>query len=96
MDKYKAELRSAVNTANRHADTATQKYEYSKQQNQSLSKKLEEVSKELKDTKAHRAGVQRMRKNAPVAYLNQLHNDPRTKEKKQSRRNHPGKENTRR
>eukprot|EP00585_Thalassiosira_rotula_P005826 CAMPEP_0196161256 /NCGR_PEP_ID=MMETSP0910-20130528/47242_1 /TAXON_ID=49265 /ORGANISM="Thalassiosira rotula, Strain GSO102" /LENGTH=329 /DNA_ID=CAMNT_0041426197 /DNA_START=505 /DNA_END=1491 /DNA_ORIENTATION=- len=92
MDKYKAELRSAVNTANRHADTAIQKYEYAKQKNQSLSKKFEEMSKELKDIKAHRAGVQRMRKNAPVAYLNQLHNDPRIKEKKQSRRNHAGKE----
>mmetsp|Transcript_39746 Transcript_39746/g.65082 ORF Transcript_39746/g.65082 Transcript_39746/m.65082 type:complete len:736 (+) Transcript_39746:212-2419(+) len=96
MDKYKAELRSAVNNANRHADTAIQKYESAKQLNKSLSKKLDEASKELKDIKAHRADIQRMRKNAPVAYLNQLHNDPRIKEKKHSRRNHSGKENDRR
>ncbi|KAL7539271.1 hypothetical protein ACHAXR_009146 [Thalassiosira sp. AJA248-18] len=94
MDKYKAELRSAVNTANSHADTAIQKYENARQQNKTLKKQLLDVSSELKDIKAHRADVQRMRKNAPVAYLNQLHNDPRIQEKKHSRRNRTGKENS--
>jgi len=96
MDKCKAEYRSALNTANRQADTAMQKYEYAKKQNTTLSKKYVEVSKELNDVKARRANVQRMRKNAPVAYLNQLHNNPRKEEKKQSRRNPTGKENARR
>ncbi|KAL3794995.1 hypothetical protein ACHAW5_002164 [Stephanodiscus triporus] len=75
MDKYKAELRSAVNTANSHADTAIQKYESSKQENNRLRAKLEEVTAELGGITARRADVQRMRKNAPVAYLNQLHKD---------------------
>ena len=71
MDKYKAELRSAVNTANSHADTAIR----FKQENNRLRAKLEEVTGELGAIKARRADVQRMRKNAPVAYLNQLHKD---------------------
>ena len=75
MDKYKAELRSAVNTANRHADTAIKKYESSKQENLLMRKKLEDVTGELNDIKTRRSDIQRMRKNAPVAYLNQLHKD---------------------
>ncbi len=33
MDKYKAELCSTFNTANRHVDTAIQKYESPKKEN---------------------------------------------------------------
>ena len=96
MDKYKADLRNAVNTANSHADTAIQKYEAAKQQNKSLKKQLTECSAELKEIKAHRANTQRMRKNAPVAYLNQLHKDPRIQgeKPKQTRRVRSGKENS--
>ena len=97
MDKYKSELRSAVNSANRHADTAIQKYEFAKQQNQLLSKKLEDVSSELNAVKANRADVQRMRKNAPVSYINNLRKDPSIQDKRKnklSRQNHSGKENS--
>ena len=88
VEKYKSELRSAMNTANRHADEALAKYENARKQNKFLSKQLEEVTAELNSTKAHRADVQRMRKNAPVAYLNQLHNGSL-----QGRPNRSGKEN---
>lgn len=101
MEKYKAESRNVVNTANKHADTAINKYESEKRKNKSLSEKLgsksrqlDVVSQELKEIKTRRADVQRMRKNAPVAYLNQLHNDPRLQEKKHSRRSRMGKENS--
>jgi hypothetical protein len=76
MDKYKAELRSAVNTANRHADTAIEKYESANRENKLLNERLKEVTAELSEIKTRKADVQRMRKNAPVAYLNQLHRDP--------------------
>jgi chromosome segregation ATPase len=88
-EKYKAELRSAMNTANKHADTAIAKYEHSKKQIKLMSKQLEEATYELNSIKAHRADVQRMRKNAPVAYLNQLHNG-----KSQGRPNNSEKENS--
>jgi hypothetical protein len=88
-EKYKAELRSAMNTANKHADTAIAKYEHAKKQNKLMSKQLEEATSELDSIKAHRADVQRMRKNNPVAYLNQLHNG-----KSQGRSNNSGKENS--
>lgn len=87
MTKYKAELRNAVNTANKHADTAISKYEAARQQNKSLSKQVKEISSELEEIKAHRTDVQRMRKNAPTAYINQMHN-----QKKDKRRT--GKENS--
>lgn len=76
MDKYKAELRSAVNTANRHADTTIEKYESANRENKLLNERLKEASAELTKIKTCKADVQRMRKNAPVAYLNQLHRDP--------------------
>lgn len=88
-EKYKAELRSAMNTANKHADTAIAKYEHAKKQNKLMSKQLEEATSELNSIKAHRADVQRMKKNAPVAYLNQMHNG-----KSQGRSNNSGKENS--
>ncbi|KAL3826326.1 hypothetical protein ACHAXA_003650, partial [Cyclostephanos tholiformis] len=75
MERYKAQLRSATNTANRHAEKAIEKYDSAKQKNALISKKLVDVTNELYDIKARRADVQRMRKNAPVAYLNQLHKD---------------------
>jgi chromosome segregation ATPase len=96
MDRYKAEVRSTVDTHNRQFDAAIQKYESAKQSSKAWSKKYEEANKELKELKAHKADIQRMRKHAPVAYLNQLHNDPRIREKKQSRRQNTGKENARR
>lgn len=89
MEKYKVQLRSALNTSNQQADTALQKYESAKQRNKTLTKKLAEVSNELNELKAHRADVQRMRKNAPTSYINQMHHDPRIKGKK----DRPGKEN---
>ena len=88
-EKYKAELRNAMNTANKHADTAIAKYEHAKKQNKLMSKQLEEATSELNSIKAHRADVQRMKKNAPVAYLNQMHNG-----KSQGRSNNSGKENS--
>ena len=78
MYRYNAELRSAVNTANRHTEKAIEKYDSAKQKNALMSKKLEYVTRELNEIKAHRADVQRMRKNAPVAYLNELHKDATT------------------
>jgi hypothetical protein len=88
VEKYKSELRTAMNTANMHADVAIGKYENARKHNKLLSKQLEEVTTELNSTKAHRADVQRMRKNAPVAYLNQLHSG-----NLQGRSNRSGKEN---
>ncbi len=89
MEKYKAELRSSINTANKHADIAIAKYENTKKENSLLKIQLEEVTIELNSTKAYRADVQRMRKNAPVAYLNHLHNG-----KIHGRPNYSGKENS--
>ncbi len=86
IEKHKAELLSAVNTANRHAKKAIEKYDSAKQKNMLMSKKLEDVTSELNDIKAHRADVQRMRKNAPVAYLNQLHKDATTLQEEGQRR----------
>ena len=97
MEKYKKELRSAVNTANQDADNATQKYASAKQTNRALTKQLEGVKTELKevkgeltDIKAHRADAQRMRKNNPVSYINQMHKEP----KKAQGRRRAGKENS--
>ena len=89
IDKYQAEVRSTVDTHNRQFDAAIQK-------SKAWRKKYEEANQELKELKAHKADIQRMRKNAPVAYLNQLHNDPKMRDKKQSRRHNTGKENARR
>ena len=83
MEKYKAELRSAVNAANRHADTAILKYESAKSENRALSKKVGELTNELNNIKARRAEIQRQRKHAPISYINQLHNDHRLQEKQQ-------------
>jgi hypothetical protein len=77
MDKYKAELRSAVNAANKNAETAISKYESSRNEAKSLRKELEITRADLKEFQAHRAEVQRLRKNAPTSYINQLRNDPR-------------------
>mmetsp|Transcript_34641 Transcript_34641/g.73002 ORF Transcript_34641/g.73002 Transcript_34641/m.73002 type:complete len:102 (-) Transcript_34641:178-483(-) len=64
---------------------ATQRYEYANRQNQPLSKKFEDTSKELKDIEAHCAGIQRMWKTAP-------HYGPRIK-KGRPRCNQSGKDN---
>ena len=99
FDKYKAELRRAVNTANKDADLATSKYTNVKQANRSLTAELKEVNielkevkAELKEVKAHRADVQRLRKNQPTNYINAMHKDPKTKKKQVARRK--GKENS--
>lgn len=99
FDKYKAELRRAVNTANKDADLATSKYTNVKQANRSLTAELKEVNvelkevkHELKEVKAHRADVQRLRKNQPTNYINAMHKDPKTKKKQVARRK--GKENS--
>jgi len=99
FDKYKAELRRAVNTANKDADLATSKYTNVKQANRSLTAELKdvnielkEVKSELKEVKAHRADVQRLRKNQPTNYINAMHKDPKTKKKQVARRK--GKENS--
>ena len=86
MNKVKNELRAAVIAANKHADTAISKYDTTRQENKSLRKKLDEVSRELKDIKAHRAEVQRQRKHAPISYINQLHSESTLKEKRQRKR----------
>lgn len=93
-DKYKAELRSAVNTASKQCDTAIQKYDAAKQKNRLLTKQMEELTSELrevkgelKDVKARRADQARLRKNQPTNYINQLHKDPKKGRRK-------GKENS--
>eukprot|EP00956_Cyclotella_meneghiniana_P026013 scaffold55470_cov73-Cyclotella_meneghiniana.AAC.3 len=92
MDKYKAELRSAVAAANRNADTAISKYEAQRKETKSLKKELESTITELNEMKEHKADVQRLRKNAPTSYINQLRNDPRIQA--QPRKNRSGKENS--
>ncbi|KAL7521420.1 hypothetical protein ACHAWX_006094 [Stephanocyclus meneghinianus] len=92
MDKYKAELRSAVIAANKNAETAISKYESSRNEAKSLRKELENARAELKEFQAHRAEVQRLRKNAPTSYINQLRNDPRVQA--QPHKNRYGKENS--
>lgn len=89
MDKYKMELRSAVNAANKNCDTAISKYEAQRKENKSLKKELESTVSELNEMKAHKADVQRLRKTAPTQYINQLRNDPRVQAKSRS-----GKENS--
>ena len=90
MDRYKAELRSAVNAANKNCDTAISKYEAQRKETKSLKKELESTKAELYDLKEHKADVQRLRKNAPTSYINQLRNDPRV----QPRKSRSGKENS--
>lgn len=92
MDKYKAELRSAVIAANKNAETAISKYESSRNEAKSLRKELENARAELKEFQAHRAEVQRLRKNAPTSYINQLRNDPRVQA--QPHKSRYGKENS--
>eukprot|EP00804_Cyclotella_cryptica_P002010 CCRYP_007444-RA/>CCRYP_007444-RA protein AED:0.01 eAED:0.01 QI:1342/1/1/1/1/1/2/614/1403 len=92
MDKYKAELRSAVNAANKNADIAISKYEASRNEAKSLRKELDNAKAELREFQAHRAEVQRLRKNAPTSYINQLRNDPRVQT--QPRKSRSGKENS--
>jgi chromosome segregation ATPase len=92
MDKIKAELRSHVNAANKNADTAISKYEASRKEARVLRKDLEIALSELNELKSHRADVQRLRKNAPTSYINQLRNDPRVQA--QPRKSRSGKENS--
>ena len=92
MDKYKAELRSAVTAANRNAEMAISKYEAQRNETKSLKKELECAITELNDLKEHKADVQRLRKNAPTSYINQLRNDPRIQA--QPRKSRSGKENS--
>ena len=91
MDKYKAELRSAVNAANKNCDTAISKYEAQRKETKSLKKELESTIAELNDLKAHKADMQRLKKTAPTSYINQLRNDPRVQA--QPRKSRSGKEN---
>jgi chromosome segregation ATPase len=91
MDKYKAELRTAVNAANKNAEMAISKYEAQRKETKSLKKELESSISELNELKAHKADVQRLRKNAPTSYINQLRNDPRIQA--QPRKSRSGKEN---
>eukprot|EP01082_Thalassiosira_pseudonana_P001859 g526.t1 g526 contig10:219567-224867(-) len=77
MNRYKDELRKAVVVANKNADTAISEYESAKATAKSLRKELDETISELNELKAHKAEVQRQRKNAPITYINQLRNDPR-------------------
>ena len=90
MNKYKAELRNAVNAANKNCDAAILKYEAQRKESKCLKKELENVKAELHDLKEHKADVQRLRKNAPTSYINQLRNDPRV----QPRKSRSGKENS--
>lgn len=92
MDKYKAELRTAVNAANKNAEMAISKYEAQRKETKSLKKELESSISELNELKAHKADVQRLRKNAPTSYINQLRNDPRIQA--QPRKSRSGKENS--
>ena len=93
MNRYKDELRKAVVVANKNADTAISKYESAKATAKSLRKELDETISELNELKAHKAEVQRQRKNAPITYINQLRNDPRV-QKEPSRKSRSGKENS--
>ena len=67
-------------------------FQKEKHRSDSLTRELDAVKKELDEVKTNKAQMQRMRTHNPVSYINQMHDDNRTK--KQSRRSRRGKENS--
>ena len=96
MNKTKKKIRIAYDERSQETDIAQKRYEKETRRNQALTKELDEVKTELDEVKTNKAQQHRMRTNAPVAYLNSMHNqrnnDTRPKQKPQGR-SRRGKEN---
>jgi hypothetical protein len=97
MNKKETQFRSAYKKVSQEADTAHKRYVKETRRNEALAKELDDVKKELEEVKTNKAQRHRMRTNAPVSYLNSMHNqgnnDSRPKEKPHGR-SRRGKENS--
>ncbi len=92
MKKKEKQFHIAYKKASQEADTAYKRYKEEARRNEALATELEEV-------KSNKAQRDRMKKNAPVSYLNSMHNQEnsqnRLKEKPHGR-SRRGKENSNR
>lgn len=92
MKKKEKQFHIAYRKASQEADTAYKRYKEETRRNEALATELDEV-------KSNKAQRDRMKKNAPVSYLNSMHNqgnnESRLKEKPHGR-SRRGKENSNR
>lgn len=74
MNKMEKKFHSAYKKASQEAEIAYKRYLKETRRNEALTKELDEVKQELDEVKTNKAQQHRMRTNAPVAYLNSMHN----------------------
>ncbi|KAL7495467.1 hypothetical protein ACHAWT_004847, partial [Skeletonema menzelii] len=94
MKNMEKQFHSAYKKATQKADNAHKRYVKETERNDSLARELEEVKIELDEVKTNKAQRHRMRTNAPVAYLNSMHNRGNNGTQKPHGRSRRGKENS--